>query len=321
MKDFQNPIILITILPLIGIVGYHIYQWFQIGAGFPRQELWTNHLQHNTDLWWKTALSYLRESFPYLRFIACFFVIYSASGPGIQRKFLPDQKKGIDILFALDISGSMIKSSDFLPKNRLTVSKELLQEFIDKRLSDRLGLVVFAGAAYLQSPLTNDLNALREILADMDTDTVDEQGTAIGDAILLSTYRLKSSTTKTKIIILLTDGVSNTGKIDPDTAADTARAFGIKIYSIGVGKEDGDYEVNFDSLAQISQNTGGLFYRAESPQELQSVLSEIDRLEKDILAERPKELIETDGKWALYLAIVFLFLDWGGRAFVFRYYP
>lgn len=266
-------------------------------------------------------MSIIKEAFPYIRYLMLGFLIISAASPGKKRYFLPDEKRGIDIMLALDVSGSMIQSTDFLPKNRLSVSKELLEIFIEKRINDRLGLVVFAGAAYLQSPLTNDQDAIQEVVKDIATDSIEEQGTAIGDAILLSTYRLKSSKTKSKIIIMLTDGVSNTGKIDPMTASETARAFGIKIYTIGVGKEDGEYEVNFDALADIAKRSGGIFYRATSPHELRDVLDEIDLLEKDILADKPKEIIESNYRNYLYIAMLLLILDIGGRAYAFRFYP
>ncbi|MCC5813197.1 MAG: VWA domain-containing protein [Leptospira sp.] len=321
MDTYQAPAILWLLLPLIGLFCYRMYVLIVKNLPYPRQEISHDHLEKEEVNGWRSYLGILREIFPYIRYLALGLLIVAASGPGKKRQFMPDEKMGIDIMFALDISGSMVKSRDFLPKNRLEVSKELLIDFLAKRVTDRLGLVVFAGAAYLQSPLTNDLNALKEIVGDVTTDAIDEQGTAIGDAILLSTYRLKSSKTKTKIIILLTDGVSNTGRIDPETAAETARAFSVKIYSIGVGKEDGEYEVNFDALTDIAKRTGGLFYHAESPEELDAILKEIDSLEKDILAAKPKEIVETEFRFFLYLSMFFFILDWGGRAYVYRFYP
>lgn len=321
--EYQNPEVFYLLIPLAGIVLYRLWNLFHSKLPFPRQEIKTDHLEP-VPLWksgWKGKIGIIRESFPYIRYIALFYIILAAAGPGKKKEFLPEEKHGIDIMFALDISGSMVKSRDFLPRTRLDVSKELLEEFILKRKMDRLGLVVFAGAAYLQAPLTGDLYALREILSEIGTETIEEQGTAIGDAILLATYRLKSSPTKTKIIILLTDGVSNTGKLDPETATETSRAFGIKVYTIGIGKDDAEFEVDFDSLTKISDRTGGQFFRAESPEELEEVLGTIDSLEKDILADKPKEIIETKFRNYLFIAIFLLFLDWGGRGFVFRFYP
>jgi Ca-activated chloride channel family protein len=318
MIDFQQPWILYFLIPLLGIAIFHSRRLLFTNKSFPKQEFLDDHLievKHNFNLF-----SIFSEIFPYLRFVSLGFLIVAASGPGVKRSFLPSEKMGVDIMIALDISGSMIHSKDFLPRNRLQVSIQLLQEFITKRKTDRLGLVVFAGAAYLQSPLTNDMNALNEILESIDTETIDEQGTAVGDAILLSTYRLKSSKTKSKVIVLLTDGVSNTGKIDPETSAETSIAYGIKIYTIGIGKENEEYEVNFTSLQDIAERTKGKFYRAENPSELSNVLNEIDSLEKDILADRPKELIQTDYLIYLNLAILTMLLDLIGRGWIYKYY-
>ncbi|WCL47617.1 VWA domain-containing protein BatA [Leptospira sp. GIMC2001] len=319
MSDFERPFILILLVPILLVLAYHARNLVQFFKPFPRQEMNLDHTESKSIGF--TFQSICRELFPYLRFLIIALIVFAAAGPGSKHQFLPNDKLGIDIMFALDISGSMVKSRDFLPRNRLEVSKDLVDEFIKKRTTDRLGLVVFAGAAYLQSPLTSDLSALREILSEIDTDTIEEQGTAVGDAILLSTYRLKSSKTKSRVIILLTDGVSNTGKIDPETSSETARAYGIKIYSIGIGKEDGEYEVNFSALHDLSRRSGGKFFRAESPAELESVLLEIDQLEKDILADKPKELIESSYKKYLILAMLLFMLDLGGRMYAFRFYP
>ncbi len=318
MIDFQRPWILFFMIPLLGVVIFHSRRLFLEKKAFPRQEILNDHLIENKNSF--QLITLLSDIFPYLRFISLGFIIVAASGPGVKRSFLPSEKLGVDIMLALDISGSMIHSKDFLPKNRLQVSIQLLQEFLRKRKTDRLGLVVFAGAAYLQSPLTNDMNALNEILESIDTETIDEQGTAVGDAILLSTYRLKSSKTKSKVIVLLTDGVSNTGKIDPETSAETSIAYGIKIYTIGIGKENEEYDVNFSALEDISARTRGKFYRAENPSELSYVLNEIDSLEKDILADRPKELMQTEYLFYMNLAILTMILDFIGRGWIYKYY-
>ncbi|MBM9578064.1 VWA domain-containing protein [Leptospira sp. 201903070] len=257
---------------------------------------------------------------PLFRPIALSFLIVALAGPGKKVTFLPDEKEGVDIMIALDVSGSMSRSRDFLPETRLGVSKKLLRRFIEKRQNDRLGLVVFAGAAYLQAPLTGDRESLNEILGTIEEETVAEQGTAIGDAIILSTYRLRASRARSRVIVLITDGVSNTGKIDPVTATDLAEHIGAKIYSIGIGKEDSSYEINFEILQELSANTGGQFFRAEDPEEMKQVLASIDSLEKDPLAAPPKEVRETEYELWLYRALVVLLLDLIFRSFVFRYY-
>ncbi|XDD52494.1 VWA domain-containing protein [Leptospira sp. WS92.C1] len=257
---------------------------------------------------------------PILRPIAISFLIIAFAGPGKKVSFLPDEKEGVDIMIALDVSGSMSRSRDFLPETRLGVSKKLLRKFIEKRQNDRLGLVVFAGAAYLQAPLTGDRESLNEILGMIEEETVAEQGTAIGDAIILSTYRLRNSRARSKLIVLITDGVSNTGKIDPVTATDLAEHIGAKIYSIGIGKEDSSYEINFEILQELSASTGGQFFRAEDPEEMKEVLTSIDSLEKDPLQTPPKEVRETEYEIWLYRALAVLLMDLILRSFFLRYY-
>ncbi|RHX84104.1 VWA domain-containing protein BatA [Leptospira stimsonii] len=257
---------------------------------------------------------------PLLRPLTISFLIVALAGPGKKATFLPDEKEGVDIMIALDVSGSMSRSRDFLPETRLGVSKKLLRRFIEKRKNDRLGLVVFAGAAYLQAPLTGDRESLNEILGTIEEETVAEQGTAIGDAIILSTYRLRASHARSRVIVLITDGVSNTGKIDPVTATDLAEHIGAKIYSIGIGKEDSSYEINFEILQELSANTGGQFFRAEDPEEMKEVLTSIDSLEKDPLAAPPKEVRETEYELWIYRALAVLLMDLILRSFVFRYY-
>lgn len=290
MDSFQRPYILFLYLPLIVLYAY---------------AMWKNkidiRLTGNWDRFEKkssASIYFLSKKFFHflsgsLAYFGLAFLIFAAAGPGQKFNFIPDETKGVDIIIALDISGSMVNSYDFLPNNRLSVSKALLKEFIAKRNEDRLGLVLFAGAAYLQSPLTSDRNALIELIDEASDTSIEEQGTAIGDALMLSTYRLKNSKAKSKVIILMTDGVSNTGRIDPLSASFATKTYQIKVYSIGIGKEQGQYEINYDSLSSISQETGGKFYRAESPEDLKEVLLEIDNLEKDPLPRKPIQLSQT----------------------------
>ncbi|EQA46589.1 PF06707 family protein [Leptospira broomii serovar Hurstbridge str. 5399] len=268
--------------------------------------------------------NFLRETiskwFPLLRPISLSLMTISLAGPGQYYRFLPNETKGVDIMLALDVSGSMSRSRDFLPDTRLGVSKKLLREFIRKRQTDRIGLVVFAGGAYLQSPLTSDRATLEEILGVVEEETVPEQGTAIGDAVILSSYRLRRSPARSRIIVLITDGVSNTGRIDPVTATEIADEIGIKIYSIGIGKEDQSYEINFDILSELSAKTGGMFYRAEDTSQLREVLAAIDTLEKDPLALPPEEVRETDALYYLIVSLLLLAADLFVRTWFLRYY-
>jgi|JI8StandDraft_1071087.scaffolds.fasta_scaffold00081_28 Ca-activated chloride channel family protein len=303
METFQRPYLLFLFIPLLGMLIYALYQnkfTIRLIGNWDRNEKKIDNYILNI---LGRPYRFLLSSLSYLA-LAC--LVYAASGPGMKFSFIPDETLGVDIILALDISGSMVNSYDFLPNNRLTVSKSLLKEFISNRAEDRLGLVLFAGAAYLQSPLTSDRDALKELIEQANENSIEEQGTAIGDALMLSTYRLKSSIAKSKVIILITDGVSNTGKIDPMSASFASKAYNIKVYSIGIGKEQGQYEVNYDSLKLISKETGGVFYRAESPEDLAEILGQIDSLEKDPLPKKPLQLSQTF--FPNYLIWFFIFL-------------
>ena len=256
----------------------------------------------------------------FLKFIVPVLIIIALAGPGNRTEFLPDEKNGIDMMIAMDVSGSMVRSSDFLPRNRLEVSKDLIADFVKRRINDRLGLVLFAGAAYLQSPLTGDMDSLSEIINDIHEGSIVEQGTAI----LLSTYRLKKSRAKSRVILLLTDGVSNVGKIDTDTAAEAAREFKVKIYTIGIGREFGEsglVDVDFEGLEKISKLTGGVFYRATDHDQLEKVLGDIDTLEKTFVTTKPKVILESKFDIFLIIALFLFSLDLLLRAFVWKFYP
>lgn len=312
MDQFQRPYLLLLIIPFLLLA---LYQWKKkpFGSVLLIQSDRFQSKGKGIFLRFKILLLKLSE---FIIYLAAIFLIISAAGPGKKYHLTPDITNGIDIMIALDISGSMVNSYDFLPKNRLTVSKELLRDFIKKRVYDRIGIVLFAGAAYLQSPLSNDRYALDELITEASDEDISEQGTAVGDALVLSTYRLKDSEAKSKIIILLTDGVSNTGKLNPETASQAAKAFGIKVYCIGIGKEQGQYEVNYESLENISQSTSGRFFRAESPEVLQEVLNEINGLEKVELPSKPMEIQETN-----FPAVLSFFFSLLGIVGLLMFYP
>lgn len=208
--------------------------------------------------------------------------------------------EGVDIMLVLDISESM-RALDFQPDNRLAVAKQTIKEFISKRTSDRIGLVVFAARSFTKCPLTLDYPVLDEFLDDI-TFTDFSYQTAIGTAIATAANRLKDSNAKSRIMILLTDGASNAGEIPPLTAAKAANELRIKIYTIGVGKEGqvpipvqvqnpftGEMsrqiqtmqsDLDEKTLREIAQTTGGQFFRAQSAEKLKEIYSEIDKLEK-----------------------------------------
>ncbi|MCF8263856.1 MAG: VWA domain-containing protein [Melioribacteraceae bacterium] len=201
--------------------------------------------------------------------------------------------EGIDVAMLLDISGSML-AEDFKP-NRLEAAKLVIDDFVEGRTSDKIGLVVFARESFTQCPLTIDYNVLRGLLTEIESGMI-EDGTAIGTAIANGVNRLKDSEAKSKIIILLTDGVNNSGEIDPVTASQIAETFGIRIYTVGVGTQGQapypyqtpfgkryqmvDVEIDEAILKQVAEITGGQYFRATDNKKLFEIYNEIDELEK-----------------------------------------
>ncbi|MDD5084750.1 MAG: VWA domain-containing protein [Candidatus Omnitrophica bacterium] len=203
--------------------------------------------------------------------------------------------EGIDIMMCLDISGSMM-AEDFQPENRLAVAKEEAKKFIAGRSNDRIGLVVFSRHAYTQCPLTLDYNVLDRLIDNVHIGMI-EDGTAIGMALGTATNRLRDSKAKSKIIILITDGENNSGKIDPITAAELAKSFNIKVYAIGVGRGglvpfpiddplmgrryvQARVDVDEPTLKRIADLTGGLYFRARDPGGLAEIYKKINQLER-----------------------------------------
>jgi Ca-activated chloride channel family protein len=240
----------------------------------------------------------------YARLAALACLIVALARPQLGYSWEESQTEGIDIEIALDISGSM-GAEDFQPKDRLTVAKEVVKDFIGKRPADRIGIVVFSGAALTRAPLTTDRAMLNLLVDSVELNSLPD-GTAIGVAIASAAARLKDSSAKSKVIVLVTDGVNNAGEIDPVSAAAVAKGLGIKVYTIGVGTEGrapvpvpvtnpltGEREirrvpmnlqVDEALLQQIAERTSGRFYRATDQDALRTVFADIDRLEKTPLA-------------------------------------
>ena len=230
-----------------------------------------------------------------LRFIVLALLIITLARPQLSQSREHKLTKGIDILLALDISESM-RAEDFEGANRIQTAKSVINDFLGHRESDRIGLVVFAGESFTLCPLTLDYPVLAELLSDVEIGQL-EDGTAIGDALATATHRLRASASKTKIVILLTDGENNAGSITPETAASLAASDGIKVYTIGMGKEGGARIPYADTtfgkryrevltyldegtLKQIANTTGGSYFRATDTQSLKQIYAEIDRFEK-----------------------------------------
>ena len=237
----------------------------------------------------------LQNLLPLLRIGAFITFVVALARPQLTLKEEVVNAEGIDIFLVLDLSSSML-AQDFKP-DRLEVSKRVAAEFVDARPYDRFGLAVFSGEAFTQCPLTTDHAVLKEFLAGLRCGIL-EDGTAIGMGLATAINRIKDSDAKSKVIILLTDGVNNAGDVKPLTAAGIAKQFEVKVYTIGVGTEgealtpisrssDGRYvfglarvEIDEDLLTQIANLTGGKYFRATNENSLKSIYSEIDRLEK-----------------------------------------
>ena len=214
----------------------------------------------------------------------CMMVIALARPVRLNRTVLPPTE-GVDIMMVLDVSASM-QNRDFYP-NRFVAAQQTANRFIGQRLNDRIGLVAFARVAMLQAPLTLDHDALQEYISALYLGIVDPNLTAIGDALGVAANHLKDSKAKSKVIILLTDGDSNAGTIEPLMAAKAAAAYNIRIYTIGTASTPGDTpyanqedEINEGLLMEIAQTTGGKFYRAKNETELEQIYDTINKLEK-----------------------------------------
>ena len=241
----------------------------------------------------KTLKEKLANIPAWLRILAIAFFIIAAARPQSFSSGENLYTEGIDIAMVLDISGSML-AEDFKP-NRVEAAKKVIDEFIAGRTNDKIGLVIFSGESFTQCPLTIDYNVLRNLLKEIHTGMI-EDGTAIGNAIANGVNRLKDSKSKSKVMILLTDGVNNRGEIDPLTAAQIAQKFGIRIYTVGVGSTtDAPYpfqtpfgiryqtipvEIDENVLNQIANITNGKYFRATDNRKLAQIYEEIDRLEK-----------------------------------------
>ncbi len=240
-----------------------------------------------------TFRNYLRHFLFALRTIAIILFIIVLARPQKTDQLQDVSTEGIDIILTLDISGSML-AKDFKP-DRLEASKNVATEFISGRPYDRLGLVVFSGESFTQCPLTTDHAVLVNLMREIQSGMI-EDGTAIGNGLATAINRIKDSEAKSKVIILLTDGINNRGEIAPATSADIAKTFGIRVYTIGVGTrgiapypvqtpygityQDMPVEIDENILKEIASKTGGKYFRATDNDKLVQVYAEIDKLEK-----------------------------------------
>ena len=258
-----------------------------------------------------------------LRIFSLIFIIIALARPQtIDVSTKVKNNQGIDIVMAIDVSASML-AKDLKP-NRLEALKNVASNFILDRTNDRIGLVEYAGEIYTKTPITSDKNIIIKSLKEINYNTIIEGGTAIGMGLATSVNRIKDSKAKSKVLILLTDGVNNSGFIDPNTAAELAIEYGIKIYTIGIGTNgmalspvgvdnNGKFsyakiqvEIDEDLLIEIAQITGGKYFRATNNKKLQEIYGEINKLEKSDIEEI--KYYNHEEKYRLYILLAIIFL-------------
>jgi len=285
---FANPYLLWLLALLVPMTAHYIWLCKSGGAAMTLSDTSAVAKAPRT-------LRYYARHLPYvLRCAAVVLIIIALARPQSSEKGSKTTVDGIDIVLAIDVSGTML-AADFQP-DRLTAAKEVAAKFIADRPNDRIGLVVFAGESYTQSPLTTDKGSLLTLLGQVKFGVIDD-GTAIGMGLATAVNRLKDSEAKSKVIILLTDGINNTGQIAPLAAADIANDYGIKVYTIGVGRrgyapypfydawgniryQQAKVEIDEQTLTDIAAHTGGAYFRAVDKQSLSDIYSRINKMEK-----------------------------------------
>lgn len=268
------------------------------------------------------------------RLLAMFFIIVALARPQTSSAEQQVEGEGVDIILCIDVSGSMT-AQDFTP-NRMEAAKAVAENFVENRLTDRIGIVIFSGESFTQCPLTTDKAVLSAAIQNIRNGLL-EDGTAIGDGLSTGIDRLRSSQSKSKVVILLTDGENNGGLIGPSNAKEIAKAFGVKVYTIGVGTEGyapfpiktdlgviiQQQKVTIDEklLKEIAVETGGKYFRAKDNEGLQHIYQEIDRLEKSKV--EVSTITRYTEKFFPYVAIALglLFLELLLRYTVFRKFP
>ena len=278
-----------------------------------------------------------------LRWLSLAFLIVALAQPRLTKSTTTIKASGVDIAVAFDLSGSML-SEDFVVKggrvNRFNMARSVLKQFIDERPADRIGLAVFASQAYIATPLTLDHEFLQENLDRLEIGAISQNQTAIGDGLGTAVNRLRDLKSKSKIVILMTDGVNNAGKLNPLLAADAAAALGIKVYTIGIGQQgtapmpagrnpytgqmtyqNVPVDVDEETLEKIAGTTGGKYYRADNAEKFRQIYAEIDRLEKTEATVNKYAEFKELFPWFLSAGFLLLLLELGLGQTVFRRLP
>jgi Ca-activated chloride channel family protein len=326
--SFLNPEFFWLFLLLPATILWHIWKRKQLSAtlkissvkGFKAQKSW---------------IAKLKPYLVVLRLLALSSLIIALARPRkVDISSQTKSTKGIDIVMAIDVSGSML-AKDLKP-NRMEALKKVATRFVEGRPNDRIGIVVYAAEAYTKNPVTSDKAVVQESLRGIKYDNVIQDGTGIGMGLTTAVNRLKDSKAKSKVIILLTDGVNNAGFIEPETASQIAKEYGIKVYTIGIGTNgnamfpyayapNGGFlfkmmpvEIDVNLLQAIARNTGGKYYRANSNDKLESIYNEINKLETTEIQEL--KFYDYDEKYRLFvwIALGLVLIEIGLRNTVYR---
>lgn len=311
---FAQPWFLLLLLVLAGMLVW--YAWIyparrlRIALSYPPEKAGASSTLAPLLRWMPIITRYLS--------IACWII--ALARPQSAGELLIREEEGIDLMLLFDTSASM-EAEDFQP-NRLEAAKTVTRDFIQGRPQDRIGLIVFAEDAFTYAPLTLDHDLLDGLLLNLKTGILPKEGTALGSAIAAGINRLADTKSPSRVLIVITDGASNRGKLDPLTASRLAAARGIRIYTIGVGEEsssDSNGQTNLDltTLREIATITGGQFFRASDPNALTSVFQEIDLLERNPLAGENDRRVEDRypffikaGLILFAFSLLFQFLSW-----------
>ena len=288
MMYFEYPKLLwLMIVPALMVLHY---VWLEVTKRRP-------HLRVSTAVPWLVKRSLVKPALRHVSYALWVFamamIIVAIARPRSSSTVEKIDTEGIDIILAMDVSTSML-ARDLTP-DRISASKDIAIEFISQRPSDRMGIVVFAGESFTQCPLTTDRASLINLMKEVQTDLI-EDGTAIGNGLATAVARMKDSDAKSRVVILLTDGVNNRGEVSPQMAAEIARTYDVRVYTIGVGKEgmapypvmtpwgvdvqQVKVEIDEKLLAEIAEATGGRYFRATDNTKLAEIYSEINKMEK-----------------------------------------
>jgi Ca-activated chloride channel family protein len=322
----SNYLWLLLILPVA--LAWHFFTWKKKQAVLKMPSL----------LWFQDVSSIWSKVYPFLfimRLIAIGLIILAISRPQtVDISTRTKTNKGIDIVMAIDVSSSML-SQDLKP-DRLTALKRVAETFVEDRVSDRIGLVVYAGESYTKTPITSDKSIVKSSLREISFQGLIEDGTAIGMGLATSVNRLKDSRAKSKIIILLTDGVNNSGFIDPKIATELAVEFGIKTYTIGLGSNgtalapvgilpNGKFkygltkvEIDEELLKEIANETGGIYFRATDNKKLEEIYEVINKLEKTEIEEFKYYNYAEKYRTLVLMALSLIILEWIGKKTLFK---